>query len=97
VQQVLELCKKLGWPAPSYKITSDGQQMFSGHAEFNGCTPGNRELPPDFAKVSSVYGGKNYVKEAIAQRVLEYLRKLDAERDAIFEELVKDLRPSIDG
>ncbi|KAF7538063.1 hypothetical protein G7054_g3274 [Neopestalotiopsis clavispora] len=90
-QEVVEICKKLKIPTPTYKITANTEQpgFWSGHAEFG--SGANANLPPDCGRVEDVYGGKKNAREAIAGKVLVELRKILDQRTRTYDELVKNM------
>lgn len=92
VHQVAELCRDLGYPAPAYKIDSDGSGFFNGAANFGD----HRDLLPfDAAAVSPVHGGlgNKATKEMVAENLLIPLRaekrKRDAENEAFMAQYTK--------
>ncbi|KAI1113348.1 hypothetical protein F5Y14DRAFT_212386 [Nemania sp. NC0429] len=91
VYQVSELCKDLGYPAPAYRIDSDGGGFFSGSANFGD----HRDLLPFDPALSAVRGGlgNKATREMVAESLLVPLRaekrKRDAETEAFMAQYAK--------
>ncbi|KAK6071594.1 rRNA-processing protein [Seiridium cupressi] len=92
VKQVSQLCTSLNIQPPRYKVNRESGEFWSGFPELGSGFEGN-ELPPKLGHVTDVYGGKESAKEAVAAELLKELRKIEAERMALFEDLVKDQPP----
>lgn len=86
--RVAELCKTLGIPPPTYKFetpapadtntTTGAGGLLSGYAEFSGMY--QAMFPQGLAHVSSVYGGRAFVRERVAEALLPVLRKMEEDR-----------------
>lgn len=87
---VADLCNDLGFPAPKYKVIEHTPNVYSGMAQFD--DPGHAELIA-LTQSSLVKGmkGKETTKQAIAAKVLEKLREIEAERNAQWQLLMDQL------
>lgn len=94
VKQVADLCTALGANPPIYVTTRGDGDFSSGFAKLSDVFE-DRGLPPDFGHVSNIYGGKKNVREAVAEVLLKELRKIEAEREAIVDEIFRDLPPPV--
>ncbi|KAH6654128.1 hypothetical protein BKA67DRAFT_564250 [Truncatella angustata] len=90
VSQVVQLCKELGMQLPVYKINRENGDFWGGHAEFDRTASG-ADLPLSVGEVTGVYGSKKSGREAVAGQLLKALRKIKADRKAIYDELINDL------
>ncbi|KAI0871193.1 hypothetical protein GGS24DRAFT_70888 [Hypoxylon argillaceum] len=79
--RVAELCKELGYPAPTYQLAAGDDGFFNGWADFGDYTD---LLPPEIAGLSRVTNviSKKAAKEMVAEGLLAPLRAHKAQRDA---------------
>lgn len=78
--QIVSVCRRLGLTTPRTEVTPhDTHGYFDARAVFPDSFPA--AVPPDLGVVTGVLT-KRAAKEASAQRVLDWLRELERERDA---------------
>lgn len=86
-ERVMEMCNRLGISQPSYKIEQADPataSFFNGYADF-GLDSVN--IPDTVGRVVNCFGRK-FTKEKVAEEVLDYLFKIEAQRKAAADELM---------
>ncbi|KAH8910144.1 hypothetical protein BR93DRAFT_935799 [Coniochaeta sp. PMI_546] len=84
-QRVAELCRKLGFQAPSYELVAGagtaggvaGSGVWDGEADFGRDA---FRVPEGIGRVQGVYGRKR-AREAVAEKVLGYLLEVEEKRE----------------
>jgi len=81
--QIPDLCIRLGFNMPKYEITraSEIAPLYSGYAHFNG----DPRIEGKVGEVFDVFGQKN-AKEKIAEEVFSFLKDIERQRMALYED-----------
>ncbi|KAM7202097.1 hypothetical protein V8F20_004551 [Naviculisporaceae sp. PSN 640] len=87
VERVMEMCSRLGISPPTYKIDkadAAAANIYNGYADFG---VDSVHIPDTVGRVVNCFG-KTFTKEKVAEEVLEYLFKMEAQRKAAADELM---------